>query len=219
MNTASRCKKASKFTIFMSALLLITQAAPAQEKNISTAVQRSALLSVGRQSDDQLTELLENLGYSIISDDKRAGGWSLGYRHPVLSRWSADIQYLQQGKIAPAVQGTLPVGKTTEQAAKEIAETMPRSGKGVTMVALYHQPIIKKLTLQAGLGAFVWQSERVATVDTSRYTNKSDGVSGMVQLGLSYPFTDNARFEANWQHIWMPDSAVDRLGLGIAIGF
>lgn len=186
-------------------------------------VPRGILLSVGQasQSAGDLGQKLQTLGYGdlSVSDDKKAVAWSLGYRHPISDRFSADIQYLQQGKTEPKVEASLPSGKTSAEASKDTAEAMPKRGQGISAIALYHHPIGNKLKFQGGFGAVAWQSKRTATVGTSTYTSKSDGVSAIVQLGFSYPVTRNTRLEAHWQHTFMPFEAVDRLGLGLAVGF
>ena len=190
---------------------------------IKSQPQRSVLLSVGQasQSTGEIRKTLASLGYTgiSVSDDEEASGWSLGYRHPVGRRFSADIQYLQQGKTNPVVQATLPLGTTNDQAAKETAESMPKRGEGLSVLAVYHHPLTKKFTLQVGLGAFAWESKRTASVGNSTYTSESDGVNAILQLGVSYPVTARTRLEAQWQHTDMPDEAVDRLSLGIAVNF
>ncbi len=186
-------------------------------------VPRGILLSVGQasQSAGDLGQKLQTLGYGdlSVSSDKKAVAWSLGYRHPISDRFSADIQYLQQGKTEPKVEASLPSGKTSAEASKDTAEAMPKRGQGISAIAQYHHPVGKKLKFQGGLGAVVWQSKRTATIGTSTYTSKSNGVSAIAQLGISYPITRNTRLEAHWQHTFMPDEAVDRVGLGIAVGF
>lgn len=214
-------------TLGFSAVLLSALVMPAQanyiDKDLPLTAQRGVLVSVGQAhlSNSQLSEFLENLGYSDLSIEggKNASAWSVGYRHPVSNHWSADIQYSQQGKTIPTVQATLPSGKTTYQAAKDVVNGMPRRGQGVSALALYHHPLNSKVNLQFGLGAVIWQSQRSATVEGSTYTSKSEGISGMIQLGVSYPITRKIRLETHWQHTFMPREAVDRLGLGVAVGF
>lgn len=185
--------------------------------------QRALLLSVGQasQSAGQLRQSLQSLSYTGVSvnDDERASSWSLGYRQPVSNRFSVDIQYQQQGNTEPSVQATLPSGKSNAQAAKDIAKAMPARGQGISAIGLYHHPVGHKLVLQAGVGALVWKSKRTATVGNATFINKSGGVSAALQLGVSYPITRNARIEGYWQHINMPDEAVNRVGVGIAYGF
>lgn len=186
--------------------------------------QRSLLISAGQasQASGAMQSQLQGQGYTnvTVTDDKKANAWSLGYRHPVNNRWSADIQYLQQGKATPQLQATLPLGKTQAQAAQDVAQAMPKRGQGISAVALYHHPVsTSKLSLQAGLGAFLWRSERTATVGTASHTSKSDGISPVVQLGASYPLNNKVQLDVHWQHTFMPDENVDRLGIGLAVGF
>ena len=200
--------------VSMSLLSLPAQAEP----------QRSVLISGGQasQSSGDLQSQLQGMGYTnvTVTYDKKANAWSLGFRHPINTHWSTDIQYLQQGKATPQLQATLPLGKTQAQAAQDAAEAMPKRGQGISAVALYHYPLnTRKLTLQAGLGAFLWRSERTATVGTTSHTSKSDGISPIVQLGMNYPLTNKVQLEAHWQHTFMPDEDVDRLGIGLAVGF
>lgn len=186
-------------------------------------VQRAALISVGQASQPigDLNGKLEALAYTNVSvnDEKKVMAWSLGYRHPLGKNWSADVQYLQQGKTEPTIQANPPLGKTDALAAKDAAEALPERGQGLSAIALYHRSITNNLSLQAGLGAVVWKSKRTATVGSSNYTAENDGVSAIVQLGVSYPLTKGAQVEAHWQHTFMPDEAVNRVGLGLAISF
>lgn len=210
--------------------LLIVLSMPAQADGLNASSgsvnlhpQRAVLLSVGQasQSNGSLSQTLQGLGYTSISigDDKKAKSWSLGYRHPISRHFSADIQYLQQGKTNPNVQTTLPLGKTSDQAAQETAESIPKRGQGLSAIAVYHYPLTPKLIFQAGLGAFAWESKRTASVGTSTHTAKSDGISAIFQLGFSYPITARTKLETQWQHTFMPDETVDRFSIGIAVGF
>lgn len=217
-------RRLAPYVAVLMALSLPAQAADDYTKTSAVKKSlRSLLISVGQssQSASEMSQSLKNLNYTSISvnEDKRASSWSLGYRHPLSQRFSADIQYLQQGDAAPGVVATLPVGKTNIQAAKDTADAMPKRGQGVSMVGVYHHPLTHNLTLQTGLGVFAWQSKQTATVGSSAYTSKSDGVSAIAQLGLSYPIAPNAQLEAQWQHTFMPDKDVSRLALGVAVKF
>lgn len=221
MTRSSQMKQVVAPSVLSTGLLIVlTMSAHA---GVSSEPSRSLLLSVGQasQSAGAISQTLQGLGYTgiSVSDDKKATGWSIGYRHPISHRFSADIQYLQQGKTNPSVQATLPLGKTNDQAAKETAESMPKRGQGLSVLGVYHQPLGNKLTLQAGLGAFAWESRRTASVGTSTHISKSDGVSAILQLGASYPVTSRASLEAQWQHTLMPDESVDRFSVGIAVNF
>lgn len=185
---------------------------------------RSVLLSVGQatQAEGNVSGQLESLGYPSVSTsaDKSANAWSLGYRHPLNVNWSADIQYLQQGKTTPELQATLPLGKTTEQAVEEATEAMPKRGQGISVVAVYHYPIdASKLNLQAGFGAFFWRSKRTATIDGSAYIATTEGFSPVLQFGVSYPLTNSVQLEAYWQYINMPGEPVNRIAVGVAVDF
>lgn len=213
--------------IGISSLLLASMPSHATAKNTAPStpeLQRSLLLSVGqsRQSSGDIAGQLQNLGYTAISvnNDRQASSWSLGYRHPVNLVWSLDMEYQEQGKTNPQTQATLPFGRTEAQAAKDAAEALPKRGKGLSILGVYHYPLMANgLTLQTGIGAFVWESERTATVGGSRHTAKSEGLSPLLHLGLSYPVTKRVRLEGRWQHAMMPDEPVDNISLGIAVGF
>lgn len=217
--------------VTISATLCVL-AVPAQASDLASGLtsapkaaspQRALLLSVGQanQSTEPLGQSLKGLGYTevSVSGDEQVDSWSLGYRQPLSRRFSVDLQYLQQGDAKSSVKATLPSLKTNAQAAKDTAKAMPKRGEGVSVLALYHHPVGRKLTLQAGLGALAWKSKRTATVGTDTFISKSDGISATVKLGVSYPITRNTRLEGHWQHIDMPDEAVDRIGVGIAVGF
>lgn len=186
-------------------------------------VQRGLLISVGQasQSMDNLQNELSAKSYTNLSteSDEKEVAWSLGYRHAITQSWSADIQYLQQGKVEPVVEAILPLGKTTQQAAEDATAAMPERGQGLSAVALYHHPLSHRLTLQAGVGAFVWQSKRTATAGSVSHTRKTDGVSPIVQLGVALPLSKGVQLEAHLQRILMPDEPVDRLGLGLVVSF
>lgn len=194
------------------------------DAKVSKRPQRALLLSVGQSNqstDAPLSQSLQGLGYTdvIISDDSSVSDWALGYRQPLGNRFSIDIQYQHQGSTTPDVQATPTLGTTNAQAAEDTAKAMPKRGKGVSAIALYHYPVGSKLSLQAGLGAYAWKSKRTATVGSNTFISKSDGVSAVAQLGVSYPITNRVRLEGHWQYFDMPDEPVDRLGIGISIGF
>lgn len=186
-------------------------------------VQRGLLISVGQasQSVGDMQSELQLKGYTNLSveSDEKEVAWSLGYRHAITHHWSADIQYLQQGKVEPVVEATLPLGKTTQQAAEDATESMPERGQGLSAVALYHYPLSHRLTLQAGVGAFVWQSKRRATAGSVSHTRKTDGVSPIIQLGVALPLSKGVQLETHFQRTLMPDEPVDRLGLGLVVSF
>ena len=181
------------------------------------------LLSLGQtnQSSNEIHTGLEALGYSGINvvDDTSRRTWSLGYRYLMRQQWSLDMQYLQQGKTQPTVALTLVPGKNNVQAAQDTTQSMPQRGQGISAITLYHYPLTKKLALQMGGGAFFWRSERIAIVSNSSHTRKDNGVSPMLQLGLSYPLSSRVRVEGQWQYTRMPDEAVKRIGLGLAFDF
>lgn len=184
----------------------------------------SVLISVGQasQSSDGLASTLTNNGYTdlSISNDTRSNAWSLGYRYPINHRWSADIQYLDQGTTTPTVQATLPAGISNENAAQDTAEAMPERGMGLSAVALYHKPVSKSgLTLHAGLGLFLWKSERTAILGSAASTDTSNGVSPLIQLGMSHSLSQRVALTLDWQHTVMPDESVDRVLLGLGVSF
>lgn len=232
-----QAQKAVTLKVTTLSAILLALAIPAQasdstsgsnatvsDAKVSKQPQRALLLSVGQSSQSTnapLSQSLQGLGYTdlSISGDSSVSDWALGYRQPIGNRFSIDIQYQNQGSTTPDVQATPTLGTTNAQAAEDTAKAMPKRGKGVSAIALYHHPVGGKLTLQAGVGAYAWKSKRTATVGTNTFISKSDGVSAAAQLGMSYPITRNIRLEGHWQYIDMPDEPVDRVGVGIAIGF
>lgn len=187
-------------------------------------VKRGGLISIGQasQSSSELVNSLKTLGYTAVTmdDEKHDSAWSFGYRQPFRKHWSVDIQYLQQGKTAPTIHADMPAGKDHAQAAQDAVEAMSERGQGVSVVALYHRPVGSyQLALQGGFGVFAWQSERTAIVGTAEYTDKSRGVSPLLQLGMNYPLSKRVQLELAWQHTFMPDKDVDRVGLGIVVSF
>ena len=185
--------------------------------------QGSVLLSVGtaQQSASKVTDTLQAQGYSNVQlqDDKRATSWSLGYRQAITDRWSVEAQYLDQGKSKSNLATTLPAGKTDVQAAQDIAKAQPTRGQGLSVTALYQQPLSQRWTMQAGAGAFAWHSKNEATVGTARYTAKDTGISPLLQVGLSYKVTPKVTLETTAQHFFMPHEDVDRVAVGVSLGF
>ncbi|MBU0655485.1 MAG: hypothetical protein KJ914_10185 [Gammaproteobacteria bacterium] len=207
-------------SVLLSLVTLLAVATPAMA-DMDNAPQRSLLVSVGvaQQSIGTINSDLLGKGYSNITlnDDKQTNSIAVGYRHPLDDHWSIDTHYLDQDKAKPQLQATLPTGKTNAQAAQEIAELHPDRGQGLSVVALHHHPL-GTATLQSGIGAFAWHSEHDVTVGSTTHTTKNEGLSPLVQLGLGYPLTHNVRLEGNIQHFFMPDEAVDRVTVGLAIG-
>lgn len=188
-----------------------------------TETQRAVLVSAGSsvQSGDSTVNRLTGLGYTgtVYGKDEQADSVSLGYRHPLKAKWSLDTQYLVQGKSNPILQVTPLAGKTDAQTAQDVAESLPERGNGVSVAGIYHHPLSGKWVAQTGLGAFLWQSERTATVNATRYTRKNDGINPVLQAGLSYQITPKVLLEGSIQHFFMPDEAIDRVAVGVAIGF
>jgi hypothetical protein len=189
--------------------------------DMDSAHQRRLLMSVGvaQHSTKTINTDLLNKGYSNITlhDDKKTNSIAVGYRHPLNDHWSIDSLYLDQGKVKPQLRATLPAGKTNAQAAQEIAELHPDRGQGFSVVALHHHPL-GAATFQSGIGAFAWRSEHEVTVGSATHTTKNTGISPLVQLGWGYPLTRHIRVEGNIQHFFMPDEAVDRIAVGVAVG-
>lgn len=189
----------------------------------TTPVQRSVLFSAAQTHQDagNPTGRLESLGYTGVThtEDKRTASGSIGYRHPLSDHWSFDVQYLDQGETNPSLQVTLPAGKTDAQAAQDLAESLSERGQGVSAVGVYHKPLGQKWVGQVGIGAYASRNEREATVNGTKHTTKDSNLSPLVQLGLSYPLTQRTRIEGHWQHFFMSGEDLDRLGLGLAIGF
>lgn len=188
-----------------------------------TYPQGTVLLSVGtaQQSASNLKDDLQAQGYSNVQlqDDKRATSWALGYRQPMNERWSVEAQYLDQGKAKPDLTATLPAGKTDAQAAQDIAKARSERGQGLSVTALYQQPLSQRWNIQAGAGAFAWRSKNDATVGTAHYTAKDTGISPLVQVGLGYKVTSKVTLETSVQHFFMPHEDVDRVAVGVAVGF
>jgi hypothetical protein len=185
--------------------------------------QGEVLLSVGtaQQSASHLKDDLQTQGYSSVQlqDDKRATSWALGYRQPLNERWCVEAQYLDQGKSKPSLAATFPAGKTDAQAAQDIAQARPERGQGLTVAGVYQQPLGKRWLAQVGGGAFAWRSKNEATVGNVRYTAKDTGISPLVQVGLGYKVTPKVTLETTAQHFFMPHEDVDRVAVGVAMGF
>lgn len=208
--------------LFISLVLLFPAAGLAEEGSGSSP-QRSLIVSVGQthQTGMNFRTPMQNLGYTNvrIADDNNANSVALGYRQPINTNWSVDFQYLNQGETNPQLQAIVPLGKTNAQAAQEIAQLMPKRGEGVDTTVLYHHPLGNGWTIQVGGGAFTWQGEREATVGNIRHAIKTHGISPSTKLGLSYPLSKGVNAESSWQHFFMPDEAIDRVAIGLAIGF
>lgn len=185
--------------------------------------QRAALFSLGQTQQaagDSVAELTGK-GYTAITyqADKATTAGSIGYRHPLTNHWSADVQYLNQGEAKPTLTATLPAGKSNAQAAQDMAESLPKRGQGISLTATHHHALGGNWASQLGVGAFAWHSERKATVNGISHTSKRDGISPLLQAGLSYRLTPRTHLEGTLQHTFMPDEAVTQANIGVAIGF
>ena len=209
----------------MGATLLLALPAHAGEPPVPTAApnQRAVLFSLGQTQQaagDSVAQLTAK-GYTAINyqPDKTATSGSIGYRHPLANNWSADLQYHDQGEAKPTLTATLPLGKSNAQAAQDMAESLPKRGNGISVAGLHHHAHAGNWSSHVGGGAFVWHSEREATVNGVSHTSKSDGISPLVQAGLGYRLNSRTSIEGTVQHTFMPDEAVTQVAVGIVVGF
>lgn len=214
--------RASRYAL-IGATLLLAMSAHADDTTKAAPNQRAILFSLGQTQQaggDSVAELTAK-GYTAINyqADKTATSGSIGYRHPLANNWSADVQYLNQGEAKPHLSATLPIGKSNAQAAQELAESLPKRGQGISVVAMYHHIHGGNWSSHLGGGAFVWRSERTATVNGTSHTNKRNGVSPLVQAGLGYRLSQRTSVEGTVQHIFMPDEAATQLAVGLVIRF
>lgn len=207
--------------VLIGATLLL--AMPTHADETTAPNQRAVLFSLGQTQQaagDGVSELTGK-GYTAINyqADKIATSGSIGYRHPLPNNWSADVQYLDQGETKPTLTAILPAGKSNAQAAQDMAESLPKRGQGVSVVALHHRALGGNWISQLGGGAFVWHSEREATVNGVSHTSKRDVVSPLVNAGLGYRINPRMRIEGTLQYTFMPDEAVTQAAVGVVIGF
>jgi peptidoglycan hydrolase-like protein with peptidoglycan-binding domain len=186
-------------------------------------VKRGVLLSVG-QAAPSVGDIASNLqrngfGNATAKDTGDSTTYAIGYRHPIRNRWSVDTTYIDQGEISASVEAAPAGGKTAAQTAKDVALSLPIYGSGINVVGLRHFPVGQRFSAQAGAGAFIWGNEREATVDSVRHVEKENGINAMVQLGFSYKINQRVSVELAGQRFFMSGDDVDRLSLGVSIGF
>ncbi|MCK5727085.1 MAG: outer membrane beta-barrel protein [Thiotrichaceae bacterium] len=203
--------------------LSITASAPTLAGGLSSLVKGSFLLHLGQaeQTSGHIEGDLNTLGFTGINiqEDKQATSWSVGYRHPFNSHWSLDSEYLDQGATHPNVQATLPLGKTNAQAAQDIAKALPKRGRGLSFTGVRHFSVSERIKVQAGVGGFLWQSQRKASVAGNSHTNKEGGLSPLLHLGIAYAITPKITADLKWQEAFMPDDNVSNMSIGMALAF
>lgn len=215
-----RLMASMKFIVIASVLMSVSNQVQAEREIVERGI-LSGIAKTYQKAETSSVVSLTNLGYTSVSmdnDDQTVSG-SIGYRHSLTKHWSLDLNYLDYGKIRPQVKATLPIGKTNAQAARDIAQSLPVRGRGISAVGLYHHPLGRHWVGQVGAGAFIWRSEREAVVNGTHYVHNGNGVSPVIQLGLIRPLTSRIRLEGQLQYFAMPDEGVKRLGVGLAIGF
>ena len=183
-------------------------------------VKRGILLSVGQAnpSTGDITSNLERDGYTKtqIAGTSEAKTFAIGYRHPLGRHWSVDMTYIDQGEISASVEAA-PSGSLDP--AKDVALSLPIYGSGLNYVGLRHFPLGRGINANAGAGIFIYDNERKATIDGDTHIEKDKGVKPMAQLGLSYAATPRVSVELTAQRFFMPGDDVDRLSIGVSVGF
>ena len=187
---------------------------------MAASLKRSVLLS-GGQAEPSLSDVegnLESSGYSNASatETDSANTFGIGYRQPLNARWSIDASYIDTGGVTASVEAA-PSGSSNT--AEDVAKSLPIYGSGLNYVALRHMPISRQISAMAGGGLFLWTNEREATIDGVKHVEKDNGLNAMAQLGLSFVVTPRVSFEINAQHFLMPGDDVQRVSLGVAVGF
>lgn len=183
-------------------------------------VKRGILLSVGKAnpSAGDITGNLESDGYTKtqVTGMSDANTFAIGYRHPVGKHWSVDMTYIDQGEVSANVEAA-PSG--SQDPARDVALSLPVYGSGLNYVGLRHFPLGRGINAHAGAGIFIYDNERKATIDGDTHIEKDKGVKPMAQLGLSYAATPRINVELTAQRFFMPGDDVDRLSLGVSVGF
>ena len=195
------------------------QAMPSAYSSIPL-VKRAILLSVGKAnpSAGDITGNLESDGYTKtqVTGISDANTFAIGYRHPVGKHWSVDMTYIDQGEVSANVEAA-PSG--SQDPARDVALSLPIYGSGLNYVGLRHFPLGRGINANAGAGIFIYDNERKATIDGDTHIEKDKGVKPMAQLGLSYAATPRINVELTAQRFFMPGDDVDRLSLGVSVGF
>jgi len=182
-------------------------------------VKRGVLLSIGKV-DPSIGDISSNLaagGYANpeVTDTSDARTFAVGYRQPLLRHWSVDVTYIDQGEISTNVTA----GPSGTNPAKDVALSLPIYGRGLNYAGLRHFPVMRGVTAHVGAGAFIYTSEREATIDGNKHTEKDSGVKAMTQLGLSFVITPRVNVELTGQRFFMSGDDVDRLSVGVSVSF
>lgn len=184
---------------------------------------RHVSVSIGTSQQDlgDVSQHLTNKGYTNVTTqaDKRDTAWKIGYQHPLNANWSANIAYVDLGDTNATVSAGLPAGKTNSAAARDIADSLPERGRGLTASALYHKPLSGQWSAHMGLGLYAYRDERSATVSGVKETVKKNGVRPLAHVGISYQLNPKISIQGEWDHYFMSDKDVDQLGIGIAYSF
>ena len=195
------------------------QAAPKIRHRSAPIVKRSVLLSLGK-ANPSISEISNNLqasGYANpeVEDTSDATSFAIGFRQPIGRYWSVDATYIDQGEAAATVKA-VPSGSNP---AADVAKSLPIYASGLNYVGLRHFPVGHGMNAHAGAGIFIYSGERKATIDGVNYVDKDKGVKPMAQLGLSYAATPRVNLELTAQRFFMDGEDVDRLSIGVAVGF
>lgn len=184
---------------------------------------RSILLSAGKAKSlmGDISNNLSGIGYgsASVNDTGESNTFAIGYRQPIRQHWSVDVSYIDQGNVSASIKATPVGGNTGAQTAKDVALSLPIYGSGLNYVALRHIQVSRGVTAQVGVGAFIWSNEREATIDSVKHVEKDRGVNAVAQLGLSFAITRKVSVELSGQRFFMSDDDVDRLSIGISVGF
>lgn len=184
---------------------------------------RQLSVSVGTSQQDlgSVSQTLTSKGYTNVTSnaDKRDTAWKIGYQHPLNTNWSANVAYVDLGDTNATISAGLPAGKTNSAAAREIADSLPKRGRGLTASALYHKPLSAQWSAQIGLGAYAYRDERSATVSGVKETVKTSGVRPLAHLGISYQLNPKTSIQGEWDHYFMSDKDIGQVGIGIAYSF
>lgn len=187
------------------------------------SVKRSILFSVGKAkpSVSDVSNTLAGIGYdnTSVDDAGNSNTYAIGFRQPIGRHWTIDATYVDQGDVSASIEATPVSGNTSAQTAEDAALSMPIYGSGISYIALRHIPVLKGITAQAGVGAFLWTNERDATIDSVKHVEKDRGINLVAQLGLSFAIARKLSVEVSGQRFFMSGDDVDRLSVGVAVSF
>lgn len=207
-----------------SSALAATKTNSTSHKKVDTRgqIKSGLLFSIGKTGNNSsdVTESLTALGFPGANggDTDTKVSLAIGYRHAFNKRISLDIQYVDQDTSTKPLSITVPEG-TEAAAAEEISKKLPKLAQGVSVVGLYHAPITPKLRSHLGGGAFIWKGERETKIGSASAIDKDNGTNFMLQVGLGYQINAKFSVEGNFQRVFLPDEAMNRVSLGLVYSF